>query len=141
MKRILLLPLLLLVTTLPACGGPRADQPSADHFTALKATHLDFIDQCTGNAGRTYDDAAVASACARGARQFDDAKTYMESRKDTQRLAALAYLRGEFDKDCAFVRSVEKLLSPSYANERKTELTAPYDHAIAAEYNLVGTRK
>jgi hypothetical protein len=137
MKRLLGYAMLLFNLFFVACG-PHFDQESADHFTELKAYHINFVDRFTGVTGRTYDDAALTSACNQGAREFDNAKAYMESEGDKQRLKALAYLREQFNKDCSFLRSVEKLYSKSYADERKAALRMNYDHAIAAEYGVVG---
>lgn len=132
---------MLLSSMLFVACGPHFDQKSADHFTELKAYHLNFVDRFTGDTGGTYNEAALRSACDQGAQAFDKAKAYMESERDKQRLKALAYLREQFDKDCGFLRSVEKLYSKSYADEHKAALGANYDHAIAAEYAGVGDRE
>jgi len=140
MKRLLGCAVLLVNMLFIACG-PHFDQEGADHFTGLKAYHMNFIDRFTGDTGGTYDDATLTSACTRGVQEFDNAKAYMESERDKQGLKALAYLREQFDKDCSFLRSVEKLYSKSYADEHKAALGANYDHAIAAEYGAVGDRE
>jgi len=132
---------MLLSSMLFVACGPHFDQKSADHFTELKAYHIDFVDRFTGDTGRTYDETALKSACVLGALEFDKAQAYMESEGDKECLKALAYLREQFDEDCRFLRSVEKLFSKSYSDEHKTALGANYDHAIAAEYGSVGDRE
>jgi hypothetical protein len=136
MKRLVSFSALLAGMLLAACG-PHFDQESADHFTALKEYHLNFIDRFTGTGGGTYDDAAVKNACAQGTRDFETAQAYMESKRDKKRLKALATLRAEFEKDCRFLQDIEKLYSPSYATAHKSALGANYDHAIAEKYAQV----
>lgn len=139
MKRLLGYVMWVSIVLFVACG-PHFDQESADHFTALKTSHLGFIDRFTGDTYRVYDVAEVKSACSQTAQEFDKAKAYMEGKRDEKRLKALQYLRTQFDEDCRFLHSVEKLFSQSYADEHKVALGANYDHAIAAEYGSVGDR-
>jgi hypothetical protein len=136
MKRPILLTLWISGVLFTACG-PHFDRTSADHFSELKTYHLSFIDRFTGTTGRTFDASELRSARDQGARKFDTAREYMESKGDKKRLKALTTLREQFDKDCRFLDSVEKLFSVSYATQHKTALAANYDHAIAAEYTSV----
>lgn len=120
------------------------DAVSYEHFTALKAFHLKFIDDFTFEENKQWDDEKFKRKRDEGELRFREALEYEKEKKkeDPLREKAFNILYEEFKANCDFLEKRagegKAFFSPAFADELKDVLETNYGYAIEGEVSRMG---